>query len=142
MRSILFVCLGNICRSPMADAIARHRAGGDRLLDSAGTGAYHVGETADPRTLAVLERNGIPYDGRARAVEASDFERFDLLLAMDRSNLANLQRICPPEHRHKLHLVLEPTTGGEVGDPYYGGPDGFDLCFEQLSDALEHWLEA
>ena len=138
--SVLFVCLGNICRSPMADAIARHRFPSVRS-DSAGTGAYHVGETADPRTLDVLERHGIPYDGCARQVRVADFEDFDLILAMDRSNLSNLRRIAPERHVGKLHLVLEPLGADrEVGDPYYGGPSGFDIAFRELSESIEHWL--
>jgi protein-tyrosine phosphatase len=138
--SVLFVCLGNICRSPMADAIARHRYP-QVTVDSAGTGAYHVGETADPRTLEVLRRHGIPYDGRARQVRASDFEDFDLILAMDASNRKNLLRIAPTAHAHKVRMVLEPLeVGREVSDPYYGGPKGFDIAFEELDEAIGHWL--
>ena len=88
----------------------------------------------------MLQSQGIHYDGRARQVCAADFERFDLLLAMDRSNLKNLIRICPEEHQHKLHLLLEPTTGGEVPDPYYGGASGFDDNRRQIESALESWL--
>ena len=141
-RSILFVCLGNICRSPMADAIARHATQGMGFtIDSAGTGAWHAGEAADPRTLEVLERHGIAYDGRARQVVPEDFERFDLILAMDRENVVNLLRQCPPGHRKKLHLVLEPLGDGlEVGDPYYGGPEGFDRAYAQLTEAISYWI--
>ncbi|MCB9670567.1 MAG: low molecular weight phosphotyrosine protein phosphatase [Alphaproteobacteria bacterium] len=144
MKSVLFVCLGNICRSPMADAIAAHMArqrGLDLRVDSAGTGAWHAGEAADRRTLAVLRAHGIPYDGRARQVRVSDFAEFDLILAMDRSNLRDLLAICPPANRDRVHLVLEPLGEGlEVGDPYYGGPDGFEVVYRQLTEALEHWL--
>ena len=137
---MLFVCLGNICRSPMAEAIALHLKP-DGHFDSAGTAGYHAGERADPRTLAVLDEHGIRYDGRSRKVHDQDFERFPLILAMDQRNLKALRRRCPPEHRHKLHLVLEPLgVGREVGDPYYGGPDGFNLVYAELTEALEHWL--
>lgn len=140
MKSILFVCLGNICRSPMADALARHRSPG-RKVDSAGTAAYHIGKRADARTLEVLQRHGIPYDGRARQVSDADFESFDLILAMDRANLDDLRRRCPASLQHKLHLVLEPLgEGREVGDPYYGGPAGFDRVYGELDEALRHWM--
>ncbi len=140
LTSVLFVCLGNICRSPMADAIARHRYPHLRV-ESAGTGAYHEGEAADPRTLEVLQRNGIPYDGRARKLRPVDFEDFDLVLAMDISNLMNLRRICPQALQHKVHLVLEPLGADrEVDDPYYGGKDGFDIAFRELDEAIGHWL--
>jgi protein-tyrosine phosphatase len=142
--SILFVCLGNICRSPMADALAAHRIrqrGLPARVDSAGTAAYHVGNPADRRTLAVLAKHGIPYDGRARRVADVDFATFDLVLAMDQANLDDLRRRCPAAHAHKLRLVLEPLGAGrEVDDPYYGGPDGFDRCFAELDAALDHWL--
>ena len=138
--SVLFVCLGNICRSPMADAIARHRYP-HLTVDSAGTGAYHVGEPADPRTLAVLRRHGIPYQGRARQVRRADFEDFELILAMDRSNQRDLLRIAPASRAHQVRLVLEPLgEGREVGDPYYGGPGGFDRAFEELDEAIGRWL--
>ena len=138
--SVLFVCLGNICRSPMADAIARYRFPQVRS-DSAGTAAYHEGEPADPRTLEVLGRHGIAYDGRARKVRVADFGRFDWVLAMDHSNLANLRRICPADHADKVRLVLEPLgPDREVGDPYYGGRSGFDTAYRELNEAIGHWL--
>ena len=110
-------------------------------IASAGTASYHAGELPDRRTLEVLSRHGIHLDSRSRQVEPRDFEIFDYILAMDRSNLDTLRRRCPPEHRSRLHLTLAPTTGGDVPDPYYGGPQGFDLNYRQLKDALEVWLE-
>ena len=146
MASVLFVCLGNICRSPMAEAMmaARLQQEGrdDVLVDSAGTAAYHAGEPPDRRTVSTLAQMGITRDMSARQVHAEDFERFDLILAMDGSNLAHLQRACPAEHRHKVHLVLSPNGGGDVPDPYYGGPEGFMKVASLLETALDHWLEA
>ena len=143
---VLFVCLGNICRSPMAEGLFAHKVRERGLTDrfrveSAGTAAYHEGERPDSRTLEVLRRNGIRLDSRARQVRRDDFEQFDWILAMDRSNLGNLRRICPEAYAHRLHLTLEPTGGADVPDPYYGGPGGFDHNFAQLDEALEIWLD-
>ncbi len=135
------VCMGNICRSPMARAVAQRVArdagrSQEFEFDSAGTLALHAGERADPRALTVLlNRNYEPGNSRARRVIDQDFERFDLILAMDQANLQALQRLCPPQHLGKLHLLLEfaPAAGvDEVPDPYYGSLAGFervlDLC--------------
>jgi protein-tyrosine phosphatase len=143
---VLFVCLGNICRSPMAEGVFNHRAKergrlADFEVDSAGTAAYHSGEQADRRTRALLAENGIALDCRARQVTDRDFEHYDYIFAMDSSNFNTLARRCPGEHQHKVKMVLEPLGGGDVPDPYYGGPDGFDLNFRQLSEALDHWLD-
>jgi len=142
---VLFVCLGNICRSPMADGLFQDRVqrdgvAGRFVVESAGTAAYHVGELADPRTREVLQRRGIDLRSRARRVADDDFERFDWILAMDGSNLSNLRRRCPAQHDHKLHRVLDPLGGGDVDDPYYGGSSGFDRNCDQLLEAFDHWL--
>jgi len=110
-------------------------------VDSAGTAGYHAGELADRRTLAVLEEHDAPMPGRSRRVVTSDFERFDYLMAMDRSNFANLENACPDNPRARLVMALETTTGGEVPDPYYGGPGGFDRVYTLLLDALGPWLD-
>ena len=139
MPSILFVCLGNICRSPMAEGLARKMAAERGLtltVDSAGTAAYHAGERPDPRTREVLAEAGASFDGRARQVSRDDFEQFHLILAMDRSNLENLKKLCPPSQVHKLHLALELVGGGEVPDSYYGGTDGFESNRTMLVEAL------
>jgi len=143
---ILVVCLGNICRSPMAEGIfldrVRRRGWSDRVaIDSAGTAAYHAGEPPDPRTLAELGRHGIALDCRARQVQDDDFERFDWILAMDSSNFDRLRQRCPAERRDRVAMMLEPVGGGDVADPYYGGLDGFARNFQQLDRAVDAWLD-
>lgn len=128
--------MGNICRSPLAASVLQAQLeqrglAGRFEVDSAGTHAGHQGEKADPRAVAVAAARGYQqiHRERARRISAKDFERFDLLLAMDRDNLANLQQQCPSEHTHKLHLFLEFAgrgTGVEVPDPYYGNAVGFE----------------
>lgn len=133
---ILFVCLGNICRSPLAEGILRHVAG-DRPadVDSAGTGGWHVGDPPDRRSIAVARTYGIDISRqRCRKVHADDFEAFDLIFAMDASNLANLRAMAPLEAQHKLHLFLDYASGilSDVPDPYYEGPEGFETVYNML----------
>lgn len=131
---VLFVCLGNICRSPAAAGAFQHlvrKAGlDDRFaIDSAGTGAWHVGEPADARMCAAADRRGIALTGRARQIVKQDFERFDHILAMDASNLQYLQQRAPVQYLVKIRLFrdFDPEAPGEdVPDPYYGDSDGFD----------------
>ncbi|MBP1858536.1 low molecular weight protein-tyrosine-phosphatase [Rhizobium herbae] len=133
---ILFVCLGNICRSPLAEGILRHVSGDFPVdVDSAGTGGWHVGDPPDHRSIAVARRHGIDIAGqRGRKVDRRDFEAFDLILAMDRSNLASLRALAPPAARHKPHLFLDYALGVErdVPDPYYEGPEGFETVYSML----------
>lgn len=133
---ILFVCLGNICRSPLAEGILRHVAGdGPVDVDSAGTGGWHIGDPPDHRSIAVALKHGIDIAGqRGRKVDAGDFEAFDLIFAMDRSNLASLRGLAPLETQHKLHLFLDYTLGTarDVPDPYYEGPEGFETVYNML----------
>lgn len=139
---VLFVCLGNICRSPTAEVVLRTLAAREAPdleleVDSAGTAGYHLGEPPDPRTCQAAERRGYDLAAlRARIVEPIDFERFDLILAMDRENLRVLRRRAPSgaEQRVRLFLEFAPQEGLEdVPDPYYGGPNGF----EQVLDLVE-----
>ncbi len=144
MTKILFVCLGNICRSPMAEGVFRHIAeleglGGQVEVDSAGTGAWHVGAPPDPRAQNATARRGIDISMlRGRQVKPHDFERFDLILAMDAENHANLLRMAPPEHAHKVKMFLDyaPETGQrEVPDPYFGHSDGFNRVLDLVEAA-------
>lgn len=146
MRRVLLVCLGNICRSPMADALLRHklkeRGIADRYeVDSAGTGGWHAGEAPDPRTVAELRRRAVQPVGSARRVEDADFRRFDPILAMDASNLRDLASRCPKDQAHRLAMALEPTGGGDVPDPYYGGDGGFARVYDMLDAALDAWID-
>ncbi len=146
---ILFVCLGNICRSPTAAGVLRTLAAREAPelsieVDSAGTAAYHVGEPPDPRTRQAAARRGYDLTAlRARIVEPGDFERFDLILAMDRENLRVLRRRAPPAVHERLRLFLEfaPEGGSEdVPDPYYGGPNGFEEVLDLIEAAARGLL--
>ncbi|EKY29159.1 low molecular weight phosphotyrosine protein phosphatase [Brevundimonas diminuta 470-4] len=139
--SILFVCLGNICRSPLAEAAFREEASRlklDAVTDSAGTGNWHIGSPPDPRAQAVALKNGVDISGlRGRQVKPADFRRFTHLVAMDHANLANLRRIAPPDATAKLSLLLdhvEGRAGQAVADPYYGEDDGFDVTWADVTD--------
>ena len=137
MNSILFVCLGNICRSPLAEAVARshfERAGLAVEVASAGTGDYHIGEGADTRAVASAAAHGYDLSGhRARQVAMADFDRYDMLLAMDQANYRELRLRCPVRHASRVALFL-PYAGieqpSEVPDPYFGGKQGFERVIE------------
>ena len=146
---ILFVCLGNICRSPTAEGVFRAVAARDAPdlgveVDSAGTAGYHIGEPPDARTRQAASRRG--YDLsllRARIVEPRDFEEFDLILAMDRENLAALQHRAPVHARDRVRLFLEfapEATVSEVPDPYYGGTNGFEEVLDLVEQASQGLL--
>lgn len=142
--SVLFVCLGNICRSPLAEAAFRQaadRAGLAVEVDSAGTGAWHVGNAPDPRAQAQGRAHGIDMSGyKARQVGAQDFTRFTHVFALDRANLAELEHLRPvgaPAHLGLLLDVLPGHEGQSVADPYYGGPEDFALTWRQVSQAAE-----
>jgi low molecular weight protein-tyrosine phosphatase len=147
---LLFVCSGNICRSPLAEAIFAHRAAeagvGSRFaVDSAGTHDYHEGDLADPRTRRVGARHGIEVTSVAREVRPSDFEDFDLILAMDRGHRRELLARSPAQHRHKIEMMRaydRPGADPDVPDPYYGGFGGFEEIYEILSSCCAGLLES
>lgn len=147
--SVLFCCMGNICRSPTAEAVFRAKvqeAGLEHsiLIDSVGTHDYHIGDPPDQRTQRAASQRG--YDMsmlRGRQVEVADFTRFDYVLAMDNANMAILYRLCPKEQRDRLGLFLEYAKNHkqrEVPDPYYGGEDGFERVLDMVEDAAEGLL--
>jgi protein-tyrosine phosphatase len=146
---ILFVCMGNICRSPTAEGVFRRlvqtRAPDLNIeIDSAGTHSYHVGDPPDPRMVAAAMRRGIDLSAlRARTVRTSDFEYYDLILAMDEENLAELLRRSPPAHRRRLRLMMDyapAAVSRAVPDPYYGGAQGFEDVLDLLEEAAEGLL--
>jgi protein-tyrosine phosphatase len=147
---VLFICLGNICRSPTAEGVLRALAEREAPelpleVDSAGTAGYHVGEPPDPRMRHAAARRGYDLSGlRARVVEPGDFERFDLILAMDRDNLQVLKRRAPAHAHERLRLFLEfapeAPAAAEVPDPYYGGAKGFEEVLDLVESAARGLL--
>jgi protein-tyrosine phosphatase len=146
---ILLVCLGNICRSPMAEGLLRHKARERGLhieTDSAGTGRSHLGQPPDPRAQAEMRRHGIDIsDLRARLFIDTDFKRFDLLLAMDRENLADMLRLCPdPQLARRAKLMLDYAPAArlrDVPDPWYGGSEGFREVYQLLDQATDALID-
>jgi len=148
-RSVLFVCLGNICRSPTGEGVLQHLVAaspwaGAIQIDSAGTLGYHHGRPADPRMQRAAARRGIVLTSRARQVQATDLERFDLVLAMDRENLADLQRLHPAPTAKVCLLseFLDDSWPSDVPDPYYGGEDGFEYVLDMIQAACPAILAA
>ncbi len=146
MVRVLFVCMGNICRSPTAEGVFRnlviqHGLETSVEIDSAGTHAYHIGHEPDRRSQAAALRRGVDLSPqRARRVEVTDFETFDYVLAMDEENLDNLRAVCPSGYEHKLKLFLEYAphlSEKEVPDPYYGGLTGFERVLDLIEAAAE-----
>jgi len=141
---ILVVCTGNICRSPTGEGVLRvlldkHFPQEKFEVDSAGTHDYHVGEPPDRRAIAHAKKRGYDISSqRARQVEPEDFEKFDLLLAMDRGHLRLLEQSCPPKDRHKLRLF---APGREVPDPYYGGAEHFEQALDLIEEAAKRLLD-
>lgn len=143
---ILLVCMGNICRSPTAEGVLRERlrqAGLDDVVatESAGTHDYHVGKAPDPRAQQAASQRGIDIsDLRARQVERSDFDEFDLVLAMDRGNYEILRADCPPKHADKVGMFLDyaaQRSEREVPDPYFGGRQGFEHVFDLIEESSD-----
>jgi protein-tyrosine phosphatase len=143
--SVLFVCMGNICRSPTAEAVFRHQVEAAGLeeeiyIDSAGTHDYHIGEPPDERAQKAAGRRGYDTNGlRARRVNEKDFETFHYILAMDKSNLTLLEQECPPQYSHKLGLLMQYCENfegvKEVPDPYFGGHRGFEHVLNLVEEA-------
>ena len=150
-KKILFICTGNICRSPTAEAIARHKAKilgleNNFVFDSAGIEGYHAGEAPDPRSIKVGKKRGVSFSGiYSRKITNSDFTEFDLLMAMDRSHQQRLSMICSQEFKQKVKLFLPfceaNHLGEEVIDPYYKGADAFDKVFDTIDFALENFFK-
>jgi protein-tyrosine phosphatase len=146
---ILFVCMGNICRSPTAEGVMRRLvedAGLDIEIDSAGTGAWHAGEPPDRRATLAARSRGITLEGAARQVTADDFRRFDLLIALDRANLRELLAVAPDEEAaEKVRLLREfdPGAGGDldVPDPYYGADRGFETVLDMVVAACRGLID-
>ena len=145
VNSVLFVCLGNICRSPSAEAVFKVKANELQLdlnIDSAGTAAYHQGNPPDPRSIKAGEARGLDFsDMAARKVTDADFQQFDLILAADNSNIEDLMSRCPIQYQDKIRLILSfsgnpSKRAAEVPDPYYGGENGFELVLDLLDDSL------
>lgn len=146
---VLFVCMGNICRSPTAEGVFTQLVQDQQLsarfhIDSAGTHAYHVGNGPDNRAQQTAKQRGIDLSHiRARQVNADDFDYFDYILAMDSDNFAILKEACPAEHQHKIKRFLDyapEQAERDVPDPYYGGPQGFEHVFDLVEAASEGFL--
>ncbi len=145
---VLFVCTGNICRSPTAEGVARALAQRQGLadafeFDSAGTHDYHVGEPPDPRTIAAAAGRGYDLSKlRARRVTSTNYADFDHIFAMDSDHLRLMRGQCPPEHRHKLAMFIsDGSKGADVPDPYYGGSEAFELVLDLVEQASKRMLE-
>jgi protein-tyrosine phosphatase len=150
MTNVLFVCMGNICRSPTAQGVFRKMVADAGISDivqveSAGTHAYHVGEPPDARAEQAAKKRGYEIgDLRARQVTADDFRAADLILAMDWENLSMLQQQCPKAYKHKLQLLMRfagEHDAATVPDPYYGGPEGFNTVLDYVEDACQGLLD-
>lgn len=145
--NLLVVCMGNICRSPTAEAVLRYKAdqlGINMVVDSAGTIGYHQGNPPDPRSVAVGEARGYDFSGiQSRQVRIEDFTHFDLIIAADANNLADLKRLCPSQFQHKLSLFLSYSDSHEqeIPDPYYGGENGFDRVLDLIEQASDQLLQ-
>ena len=146
---VLFVCLGNICRSPLGAAIMKKKVKDKKLdswieVDSCGTSDYHIGDNADRRTIANAKKHGVPIEHCARQLETKDLESFDFIFAMDKSNYQNILRLANGNvHKHKVRMMREfdPLGKGEVPDPYHGGEKDFQEVFDILDRSTDGFIE-
>lgn len=140
---ILMVCLGNICRSPLAEGILASKLPEDKFtVDSAGTGSWHIGHAPDKRSIAVAQKNGLCIDHqKGRQFKPADFDQFDYIYVMDSSNYRDIIQLAKtPEHKNKVHLILNelfPDENVDVPDPYYGTANGFDIVYQMLDEAAQ-----
>jgi len=148
MTKVLFVCMGNICRSPSAEGVFRHKVQAAGLeneieIDSAGTHAYHIGSQPDPRSQTTASKRGIDLSQlKGRRVTEDDFINFDYVIAMDDSNFHDLHEVCPAGYEDRIHMFLKFGTSeqSEVPDPYYGSGNGFEIVLDLIDDASEGLL--
>ncbi|NVJ46985.1 MAG: low molecular weight phosphotyrosine protein phosphatase [Cytophagia bacterium] len=146
---VLFVCLGNICRSPLAEGIFRFKVRerglfGQFKIDSCGTSDFHIGETPDSRSMANAKKNGVDYMHRGRQLKKSDFYDFDYILPMDELNMKDVERLMPDDATAEVMKMRDfdsAETGSDVPDPYYGGENGFQLVFDILERSTESLLD-
>ena len=148
---VLFVCLGNICRSPTCEGVFRQLIKDEKLriqfdIDSAGTGGYHIGEPPDSRAIDVAHGRGVNLESfRARLLSRSDFQRFDYIIAMDRNNLRDINKLAPENYPGQITLFMDYAENwheNEVPDPYYGGSGGFERVLDMIEDASIGLLQA
>lgn len=141
-KKILMVCLGNICRSPLAEGILRSKLSNDFIVDSAGTGGWHAGEQPDKRSILTAKNRGVDITyQKARKFQKSDFDNFDYIYVMDNQNFKDVISLAENDnHKNKIQLILEEIFPGErvdVPDPYYGGQDGFEKVYDMLDEACK-----
>ncbi|AET38939.1 tyrosine protein phosphatase LTP1 Ecym_3455 [Eremothecium cymbalariae DBVPG len=149
--SVAFVCLGNICRSPMAEAVFKNKVKEHKVedrfgvIDSFGTAGYHIGEEPDYRSVATCRKHKVPVDHRSQKIKASHFDEFDFIICMDNSNKRNLERLKPTGSKAMIHLFGEWNTENKfnkiIDDPYYGGNDGFEYNFNQISYFSDEFIK-
>ncbi len=150
VKKVIFVCAGNICRSPLAEGIFIHKLKQKNILhkyevDSAGTGAWHVGERPDPRSLEIAAEHGVELPGVSRQFMLKDIKDFDIILAMDSSNYRDIKRMCDPVDFEKLQMMrdfdVEPHIGQSVPDPYYNGGNAFNQVYDMLDVCCENLIQ-